>query len=290
MSSASISTAIPAPAADVIRREFDIAEGDAYNKALIDRAERRLKNLNYFKTVKITPQPGSAPDRVDCSMSRSSNRIPAHSTSPAATRPPMGWLGEVKVGERNLLGTGRDGEGLDRLTANTRKAPSFRPRSRIFSAPGFPPASSFLARQTSASSYQSYGSDIYGASLTVRHAVTEQLGVQWRYSLSRQSVTLDPAASATRVAADPQAAAAGPQWVSAVGDTVSYNTLDNAKNPTSGFNSQLKQDLAGLGGDVRFLRTTEDLRYYQPINDDVVALARAPGRLCHRLGRPVRCR
>ena len=48
----------------VIRREFDIGEGDAYNRALVDRAERRLKNLNYFKTVKITNEPGSAPDRV----------------------------------------------------------------------------------------------------------------------------------------------------------------------------------------------------------------------------------
>src|SRR5256885_2917160 len=44
----------------VIRREFDIAEGDAYNRVLVDRAERRLKNLNYFKTVKITNEPGSA--------------------------------------------------------------------------------------------------------------------------------------------------------------------------------------------------------------------------------------
>ena len=48
----------------VIRREFDIGEGDAYNRALIDRAERRLKNLDFFKTVKITNEPGSAPDRV----------------------------------------------------------------------------------------------------------------------------------------------------------------------------------------------------------------------------------
>ena len=48
----------------VIRREFDVAEGDAYNRALIDRAERRLKNLGYFKTVKISTEPGSAPDRV----------------------------------------------------------------------------------------------------------------------------------------------------------------------------------------------------------------------------------
>src|SRR3984893_6731421 len=48
----------------VIRREFDISEGDAYNQSLIDRAERRLKNLNYFKTVKITRKPGSVADRV----------------------------------------------------------------------------------------------------------------------------------------------------------------------------------------------------------------------------------
>src|SRR5262249_53170456 len=48
----------------VIRREFDIVEGDAYNRALIDRAERRLKNLNYFKQVKITNEPGSAPERI----------------------------------------------------------------------------------------------------------------------------------------------------------------------------------------------------------------------------------
>ena len=48
----------------VIRRELDINEGDPYNRALVDRAERRIKNLNYFKSVKITDEPGSAPDRV----------------------------------------------------------------------------------------------------------------------------------------------------------------------------------------------------------------------------------
>src|SRR5580692_11620786 len=48
----------------VIRREFDIGEGDPYNRALVDRAERRIKNLNFFKSVKITNEPGSAPDRV----------------------------------------------------------------------------------------------------------------------------------------------------------------------------------------------------------------------------------
>ena len=89
----------------VIRREFDIAEGDAYNKTLIDRAERRLKNLNYFKTVKITRKPGSAPDRVvlDVEVAEQStgefNISGGYSTTD-------GLLAEVKLGDRNFLGSG----------------------------------------------------------------------------------------------------------------------------------------------------------------------------------------
>jgi len=47
-----------------ILREFDFSEGEAYNPAMADRAERRLKNLDFFKTVKITTEPGSSSDRV----------------------------------------------------------------------------------------------------------------------------------------------------------------------------------------------------------------------------------
>jgi len=64
----------------VIRREFDIAEGDAYNKTLIDRAERRLKNLNYFKSVKISRQPGSAPDRTPIAPGATRRRCSSTST------------------------------------------------------------------------------------------------------------------------------------------------------------------------------------------------------------------
>ena len=90
----------------MIRREFDIGEGDPYNRALIDRAERRIKNLNFFKSVKITNEPGSAPDRVVINVDVEENStgdfsiMGGYSTSD-------GWLGEVSVQERNLLGTGR---------------------------------------------------------------------------------------------------------------------------------------------------------------------------------------
>jgi outer membrane protein insertion porin family len=260
----------------VIRREFDFAEGDAYNKALIDRAQRRLKNLNYFKTVKISNKQGSAPDRVvlDVDVVEQSTGDFAIAGGYSTTD---GLLGEVKLGDRNFLGSGATvktsltygqyAQGVD-LSASEPYFLGTRVAAGI----------EFLARQTDASSYQSYGSDVYGATLSLGTPLTEQIGVQWRYSLSRQNVTLDPASLAAAPSLPiKQAALAGAAWVSAVGDTVSYNTLDDTKNPTNGISSQLKQDLAGLGGDVNFLRTTEDVRYYQSLNSDLVGMVRAQG-------------
>jgi outer membrane protein insertion porin family len=260
----------------VIRREFDLAEGDAYNKALIDRAERRLKNLNYFKTVKISTKPGSATDRVvlDVDLAEQStgdfNISGGYSTTD-------GLLAEVKVGDSNFLGTGRTvkasvsygqyAEGAD-LSASEPYFLGTRVAAGV----------DIFARQTDASSYQSYGSDIYGATFSLGMPVNEQVTTQLHYSISQQTVTLDPA---SLVAAPSlpvqQAALAGPQWVSAVGDTTSYNTLDNPKNPTNGIKAQVTQDLAGLGGDVNFLRTTEDVRYYQSLSSDLTGMVRAQG-------------
>jgi outer membrane protein insertion porin family len=260
----------------VIRREFDIAEGDAYSKTLIDRAERRLKNLNYFKTVKITRKPGSTSDHVvlDVELAEQStgefNISGGYSTTD-------GWLAEVKLGDRSVLGSGiavnssvtygQYASGID-LSATDPYFLGSRVSTGI----------DLYGRQSESSPYQSYGSNIYGATMQLGTPITEQIGVQYRYSIYNQDVTLDPASLAAVPSLPIQLAAlAGPQWVSSVGDTVTYSTLDNAKNPTSGFNSQLKEDIAGLGGDVKFLRTTEDARYYQPINDDVVALVRGQG-------------
>src|SRR4051812_33431433 len=91
---------------DVIRREFDIGEGDAYNKTLIDRAERRLKNLNYFKSVKITNEPGSAPDRIVINVTVVEQPTGEFAISGGYSTAD-GFLGEVSVGERNLLGRGQ---------------------------------------------------------------------------------------------------------------------------------------------------------------------------------------
>jgi outer membrane protein insertion porin family len=260
----------------VIMREFDIAEGDAFNKGLLDRAERRLKNLDYFKTVKITTKPGSTPDRVIVEVELQEkntgdfNIAGGYSTTD-------GWLAEVKLGDRNFAGTG--------VALNSAFTYGQYARGFDVSAtdPGFfgnraSAGVDLSAKETIANDYVSYSTLNYGATMLVGTPITEELGMQFRYSIARQSVSIDPSS----LAAPPsivvqQAAATGPQWVSSVGDTATYSTVDNPKAPTDGFSSQLKQDLAGLGGDVRFLRTTEDFKYYHALNDDVVALARAQG-------------
>jgi len=260
----------------VIRREFDIAEGDAFNKGLIDRAERRLKALDYFKTVKITTKPGSAPDRVILDVELEEKNTGDFNISGGYSTTD-GWLAEIKLGDKNFAGTG--------VVLNS--AFSYGQYARGFDVsatdPGFfgnraSAGIDLSAKQTDASPYVSYGTENYGVTMLIGTPISEELGVKWRYSISRQDLTIDPAS----LAAPPsivvqQAAATGPQWVSAVGDTATYSTLDNPKAPTNGFTSQLSQDLAGLGGDVRFLRTTEDFKYYHALNDDVVALARAQG-------------
>ena len=73
--------------------------------------------------------------------------------------------------------------------------------------------------------------------------------------------------------------------ISMVGYTLAYNTLDNNKNPTAGIYAEFKQDFAGVGGDVNFIRTTADARSYYEMFSDVVARAALARRPYRRLGR-----
>jgi outer membrane protein insertion porin family len=260
----------------VIRREFDIAEGDAYNKTLIDRAERHLKNLNYFKTVKISNKPGSTPDRVVLDVEAIDqstgdiNIAGGYSTTDGA-------LVELKVGERNLYGSGKNVQATFTYGQYARGI-DLAASEPYFLGTKVAAGIELFGRQNDATSYQSYASTVYGGTLQLGTPINEQLGVQWRYSLYNQNITLVPNGSGL-IPSLPiqQAAAAGPAWVSSIGSTATYSTLDNTKSPTSGIKSQLSQDLAGLGGDVKFQRTTEDVRYYKSLNSDLVGMVRAQG-------------
>jgi outer membrane protein insertion porin family len=287
----------------VIRREFDVGEGDAYNRALIDRAERRLKNLNYFKSVKITNEPGSAPDRIVLNVDVEEQPTGDFSISGGFSTAD-GWMAELSVSERNLLGQGQF----------ARFAVQYGQRARGFELSFAEPyfmgyrlgvGVDLYAKHTLSSNYVSYDSETFGGALRAGFQLSEELSFQARYNIYSQKITLpdnlnncqsSQAAIDFRNGFGPgvqpgnpcysdgeaslavrKELAAGAVLVSLLGYTVSYNTLDNNKNPTAGIYAEFKQDFAGVGGDVNFIRSTADARSYYEMFSDVVAVLHLQG-------------
>jgi outer membrane protein insertion porin family len=258
---------------EVIRREFDFVEGDAYNRALIERAERRLKQLGYFKTVKIGTQPGSAPDRVVVDIALVEDKTGTFSVMGGYSNTD-GLSGTITIGDTNFLGTG-DIAKASATVGQYARGFEVSLTDPYALGPHVSLGGDLFAKETLASDYQSYTSTFYGAKIITTAPLNEQLGMSWNYSIYNQNLTL-PAGTTASVPIQ-QAAAAGPMWVSSVGTGMTYSTLDNAKSPTSGVRVQTNNDLAGLGGAAKFARTTEDARYYHEIFGDVTGMVRAQG-------------
>ena len=278
----------------VIRREFDIAEGDAYNRALVNRAERRLKNLGYFKSVKITPEPGSAPDRVILNVDLEEQSTGEFQVSGGYSTAD-GFLAEVSVSERNLLGRGLFAK------ASVQYGQYARGLQLSFVEPyflGYRVAFGvdLFGKQQLPTSYISYSTTTIGGAARLGFALREDLALQVRYSLSRQEISLpqylndcilSPNApinggpfgvgpfdicflNGEASLAVRRELANGAVLTSSLGYSLSYNTLDNNKSPTQGLMAELRQDFAGVGGDVRFVRTAGDVYAYHEIVSDLI--------------------
>src|SRR5581483_4122689 len=313
----------------VIRREFDIAEGDAYNRALVDRAERRLKNLDYFKTVKITNEPGSSPDRIILNVDVEEKSTGDFSVSGGYSTSD-GFVADVSISERNLLGTG--------LYAKAGVSWGQRSRGYTFSVVdpylfGYRVAGGLdlFMRTQLASSYVSYNTKTFGIAPRLVFALREDLTMQLRYTLTKTEVSISPLlmncnnvnpnflntfptpaftpnglnTSAATTAPNPnpfgiaqtdcyadgettlavkKELASGPVWTSAVGYGLTYNLLDNVKDPTTGLIVDFRQDFAGLGGNVKYIKTSSEMRYYFPVVSDIVGVLHGQGGMINSYG------
>jgi outer membrane protein insertion porin family len=295
---------------DVIRREFEVAEGDAYNRVLIDRAERRLKNLNFFKVVRITNEPGSAPDRVVVNVDLEEQSTGEFSISGGYSTA-QGFLAEVSVAERNLLGRGQFIKGAVQYGQYARGV-DFSFAEPYFLGYRVLAGIDLFYKQSLTNNYQSYDSRSVGGGFRFGLPLREDLGLTLRYSAYEQKIdlplsynncndvnpdfvntfptptgalTLLPPPGVSPLLANcfvdgeaslaiKQAVLQGSVITSLVGYNLVFNTLDNNKVPTSGLLAELRQDFAGVGGDVNFLRTTFDTRYYYEVYSDFVLMLR----------------
>jgi outer membrane protein insertion porin family len=172
----------------VIRREFDISEGDPYNRALIDRAERRIKNLNYFKNVKITNEPGSAPDRVVINVDVEETSTGDFSIMGGYSTA-NGIMAQVSLSERNLLGTGRYARtsvtwGQYIRGAELNFVEPYLLDDRLSGGVDL------FFRQNLVSPYISYGTETFGGTLKTGIPLREDLSLQLRYTAYWQQISL----------------------------------------------------------------------------------------------------
>lgn len=245
----------------VIRREFDIAEGDPYNLAQIRRANRAVSNLGYFESVDIRTRPGSRPDRaiIDVEVEEQST---GSIELAAGFSSRIGPLAQISFSETNLLGRGQNLRvGLTVAAGESEVDLSFTEPyflGRDVSA-GF----DVFRRITDLGSESSFATDSAGAAIRFGYNLTER----WRHTLSYQLQRTDlgdinPGASLLVISS------AGVTLQSVVRNEFFFNALNRRFNPTDGHFFSYAIDVAGLGGNVSFVRNTASAGYFVPFFDN----------------------
>lgn len=286
----------------VIRRELDLGEGDPLNKVLLDRGERRLNNLGFFKKVRVSTEPGSSADRVVVNIDVEDQPTGAFSVAGGYSSSD-GIIGEVSVSESNFLGRGQF----------VRLAGQLGERARgvdfSFTEPyflGYRMAAGFdvFAKYTDQTYYARYENQTIGGQLRLGLPLTEESGITFRYSLYESKLTIPntlkrpyndcsvPVYPGLAIGSEAnyvfcigngEASIAvkesqGRTLTSLVGVTLAYNTVDNLRDPHSGVYAEIKPDFAGVGGDSKFFRVSGEMRAYKELwLEDVVGLLKLQG-------------
>ena len=262
----------------VIRREFEISEGDAYNRVLVDRAQRRLRDLGYFKSVQIDTEPGSAPDKVILVVNVEDQSTGSFSIS-AGLSTSDGFIAQVALEETNFLGRGQHvkisvGGGANSRDYNLSFTDPYFLGSHV--SAGF---DLYDTTTTSSSSAQPYNTMTVGGDVRLGLPLTDNLGLALNYSLVSNNI------NGTSSPFFPN----GTRLTSSAGYALTYSNLDNKMDPHEGVYVKVAQDVAGIGGDARWIRTTGDARVYAPVipDSDIIGMLKLTGGNITGIGSPV---
>lgn len=247
----------------VIRREFQLVEGDAFNSAKLRRSRQRIQNLDFFETVKVEQVPGSAPDKavikvhVDEKSTGSISLAAGYSTG-------SGPLGEVQLNESNFLGRGQK-ISLKTTLAATRSQIDFGFTEPFFLDRHVRAGFDIFHVTQNLQDLSSTDTERTGLTLRAGFPITDDLSQSVRYTVKRSKIT-DVDDSASQLIKDQ----IGTDLLSEVSTTLSYDLTDQRQNPTKGYAVAAGFDLAGLGGSIKHLRSTARAAYFYPIADQWV--------------------
>ena len=238
----------------VIRRRFELVEGDAFNQLKLDRSIRNVRNLGYFSKVDVENIRGSSADQTI-------TRVTVQEQSTGDFSVGVGYSSLDKttltlgINERNFLGTGRR-TSASISTSETRTDFRFGlTQPYLFDRDLTGSIDVFRAKSTANNtSANRTGFDLgarFDAANDVYHRVT--------YGISTSKIT-NTSTSATSVTGE-----SGKSLLkSAVSYTIGKDTRDNRFDPSEGFFAEIAETFSGVGGDVNFLRSNLRGGYYKP--------------------------
>ncbi|MDB5525233.1 MAG: omp [Rhizobium sp.] len=269
----------------VIRREFDMSEGDAFNQQQVAEAKRRLERLGYFTTVNVTTAPGSAPDRVVVIVDVVDQSTGSFGIGAGYATGGEGFILEASVEEKNFLGRGQyirvsaSGGALTRNYSISFTEPYFL---------GYRLAAGFDLFKSESHIYDNYSYDDQGFSLRVTAPITNDLTTTVRYNYRDMNYTSDNEAALSQPY---RALVDGSPWLtSSVANSFNYNTLDTMQLPHEGLIASFTHELAGLGGDSEFYKLSAKARAYYTLSDEmdlVGSIAGAAGHVISTTGKPL---
>ena len=232
----------------VIRRELMLAEGDPFNQAKLKRSEQKIKDLNYFEKVNISTAEGTQPDQTVVQVDITEQSTGEISLG-AGFSTTDGALGDFSISEHNLLGTGRD------LRFGAMLSMRRQEYDVSFTEPYF------LNRDLSAGidlfriernnqTYSSYNETANGFTTRLGYPLTEHLRHKVTYSFSDTRIGGIPLSASKYIREQ-----AGTRVLSQVGHELTYDTRNSKIDPTTGYVLRIANDVAGAGGNERFVRT-----------------------------------
>ncbi|UVO53281.1 outer membrane protein assembly factor BamA [Sphingomonas sp. SUN039] len=282
----------------VLRREFRLAEGDAFNAFSVKRSEDRIKSLGFFQEkFEIAQRQGSAPDRIVLEANveeKSTGELQLSAGFSSLER----FILNASIRQRNFRGKGQE------LRASVNYSTYSKSVELGFTEPYLFDRNIALGGDIFRRDYNSfnfvgntrnttYAQTTTGFQIRAGLPLTEYWSMALRYGLSFDEVSLDPNTYFYNGACDPLIAgrylcdAIGNRSTSSVGYSIVFDSLNNRIRPSRGTRFVFSQDLAGLGGSVKYLRQTINAAKYWPVlGNFILSISAEAGSILPLTGTP----
>ncbi|MBY3157347.1 outer membrane protein assembly factor BamA [Rhizobium laguerreae] len=245
----------------VVRREFDLSEGDMFDPGLVREAERRLNRLGFFDSVRITTAKGSAEDRVIVKVEVVERKTGEFSVGGAYSTAD-GPMAIVSLSQSNFMGTGRAfsasvGQGTETGNYDLSFTEPYLFGNRLS-------ATAQVFRRdydNRKGGFRPYDETVDGAKFTLKGPISTNtdLGVYYSFtSSSKSDIDADVAGSLV---------SNHNHVVSSLGYDWSFSDLDNDKDPSNGLKVSFGQQIAGLGGDAQLVKSEASARVYRELSE-----------------------